>query len=54
MLSAIDFDDQLCLGTEEISYIGTDRMLPEKPKAIQLLATQPRPKTQFRVGRILS
>jgi hypothetical protein len=33
MLTAIDFDDQLRLGTKEIRNIGTDRMLSAKPEA---------------------
>jgi hypothetical protein len=33
MLTAIDLDDQLRLGTKEIRNIGTDRMLSAKPEA---------------------
>ncbi len=52
MLSPIDLDNQPGLGTEEVGYIGTDRVLPPEASATNLLAPQMVPQMPLGIGEI--
>jgi hypothetical protein len=52
MLTTVQFDDQLCLCTEEIDHITTDRSLAPKPESAQLPVSYRMPQLTFHVGHI--
>jgi hypothetical protein len=43
VLSAIDLDDEPCLGAEEIDDVGSKRVLTPEAKSFELFTAQPRP-----------
>ena len=50
MLTTIDLDHELRLDTNEISDIGTNRMLATKTATLELASAQVKPKTRLGVG----
>ena len=50
MLSAIDFDDQTSVMTNEIDNEASDRSLASKSQSVQPMSAQRRPKTLLSVG----
>jgi len=51
VLSAVDLDDELRVGAEEVDDARTNRLLAPEAKAIELLAAQTGPEADFGVGR---
>jgi len=47
VLAPVDFDDQPRLGTEKIDDVSADRLLAAKAKSVELVASKPRPKSNF-------
>jgi len=54
VLTTVEFNRQLKLGTVEIEDIGIDRMLPTELPLVHPSISQARPKQAFRVGGILA
>jgi len=52
MLAPVDFDHEHRPNTDEIDDVWTDRDLPAESVALDLLSTQPVPKTQLGVGHV--
>jgi hypothetical protein len=50
MLAAVDFNDELRFGTEEVDDVSADRLLA-KAEAVELLAPQARPQSDFGIRR---
>lgn len=50
MLPAIQFHDQLFFKTNEIDYVGWNRMLSAKFETVELAIFQTQPKSHFRIG----
>ena len=53
MLPAIQFDDELCLETNEIGNVFPDRRLLSKTESVDPLAAQPFPQPLFRLSAVL-
>jgi len=51
MLSAIDLDDELCLGAKEIDDIRSQRMLAAEAKTFELSSPQTRPQSKLGIRR---
>jgi hypothetical protein len=52
MLSAIEFNDQLCFAAGEINNVGTDKRLPPEVRACQdNVMTKPLPEHALGIGR---
>jgi len=51
VLPAIDLDDELRLGAEEVGDIGAERMLTAEAETFELFSPQARPLANFGVGR---
>ena len=54
MLSAVEFDDQPCLETDEIRIVRTDRVLTPESKALESSSAQQMPHAPFGIGLIPS
>lgn len=52
VLSPVDFDDESRLEAEKIHNIGSNRRLPTKSMAVDLLAAQSRPQSPFGLRQI--
>ena len=50
MLAAVQFNDQMRFGADEIGNVGAKRMLAAEAEAAQLMATKMEPETGFGVG----